>query len=125
VNGHGNARSMAVIHSALANGGESQRMRLLSPEGCAAVFREQAHGIDLVLGAPLRYGMGFGLTSEELPLGPNPRTCFWGGWGGSLVVIDLDARMVVTYMMNRMGEGTLGDDRGIGILAAAYGALAS
>ena len=33
--------------------------------------------------------------------------------------------MVVTYMMNRMGEGTLGDDRGLSILLAAYGALAS
>jgi CubicO group peptidase (beta-lactamase class C family) len=125
VNGHGNARSMAVIQSALANEGESQGLRLLSAEGCAAVFREQARGVDLVLGAPLRLGIGFGLTGEEMPLGPNPRTCFWGGWGGSIVVIDLDARMVVTYMMNRMGEGTLGDDRGIGILAAAYGALAS
>jgi CubicO group peptidase (beta-lactamase class C family) len=125
VNGHGNARSMAVIQSALANEGESQGLRLLSAEGCAAVFREQARGVDLVLGAPLRLGIGFGLTGEEMPLGPNPRTCFWGGWGGSIVVIDLDSRMVVTYMMNRMGEGTLGDDRGIGILAAAYGALAS
>jgi CubicO group peptidase (beta-lactamase class C family) len=123
--GHGNARAVATIQAILANGGESQGLRLLSPEGCAAVFREQARGVDLVLGAPLRLGIGFGLTGEEMPLSPNPRTCFWGGWGGSVVVIDLDARMVVTYMMNRMGEGTLGDDRGVTILAAAYGALAS
>ena len=125
VNGHGNARSMAAIQAVLANGGESKGVRFLSPEGCAAVFREQARGIDLVLGAPLRLGIGFGLTGDEMPLSPNPRTCFWGGWGGSIVVIDLDARMVVTYAMNRMGEGTLGDDRGVSILAAAYGALGS
>src|SRR5205823_2004803 len=44
-----------------------------------------------------------------MPLGPNEHTCFWGGWGGSLVLVDQDARMVVTYVMNKMGEGTLGD----------------
>jgi len=45
--------------------------------------------------------------------------------GGSLVIIDLDARMVVAYMMNRMGEGTVGDVRGAGIAMAAFGALAN
>jgi CubicO group peptidase (beta-lactamase class C family) len=123
--GHGNARSIATVQAVLANGGESQGLRLLSPAGCDVVFREQANGVDLVLGAPLRLGIGFGINGGEIPIGPNPRTCFWGGWGGSVVVIDLDARMVVTYVMNRMGEGTLGDDRGVGILMAAYGALAS
>ena len=85
---------------------------------------EQAHGQDLVLGVPVRMGMGYGLTSPELPFGPNPRTCFWGGWGGSLVVVDCDARMVVAYVMNRMGEGTLGDARGASLVMAAYAGLA-
>jgi CubicO group peptidase (beta-lactamase class C family) len=123
-NGHGNARSVATIQSALANGGTAGGVRLLSPQGCEVVFREQARGVDLVLGVPIRLGIGFGLNGEELPLGPNPRTCFWGGWGGSIVTIDLDAHLVVAYMMNRMGEGTLGDERGANIVAAAYGALA-
>jgi CubicO group peptidase (beta-lactamase class C family) len=123
-NGHGNARSVAAIQTALANGGEAGGVRLLSPAGCEVVFREQARGVDLVLGVPIRFGIGFGLNGEEMPISPNPRTCFWGGWGGSIVTIDLDARMVVTYVMNRMGEGTLGDERGAGIVFAAYGALA-
>ena len=38
---------------------------------------------------------------------------------------DLDARMTVAYVMNKMGEGTLGDVRGAGIVAAAYDALNS
>ena len=57
-------------------------------------------------------------------MSPNPGTCFWGGWGGSLVIVDLDARLVITYVMNKMGEGTLGDLRGASIVAATYGALA-
>jgi CubicO group peptidase (beta-lactamase class C family) len=123
-NGHGNARSLAQIHAVLACGGDANGVRFLSPAGCETIFREQARGIDLVLGIPLRHGIGFGLVGEEAPMSPNPRTCYWGGWGGSIVVIDLDARMVVTYMMNRMGEGTVGDERGANLLTAAYASLA-
>jgi CubicO group peptidase (beta-lactamase class C family) len=123
--GHGNARSVATVQAALACGGEMNDYRLLSDAGCEAVFEEVSRTTDLVLGVPLRMGMGYGLNSDELPIGPNPRTCFWGGWGGSLVVIDQDARMVVAYVMNKMGEGTLGDMRGAGIAMAAFDALAN
>jgi CubicO group peptidase (beta-lactamase class C family) len=122
--GHGNARCVARVQSVLACGGEVDGVRLLSEAGCDAVFEEQAHGTDLVLGAPLRLGMGYGLNSADLPVSPNERACFWGGWGGSLVVNDLDARMTVSYVMNRMGEGTTGDMRGAAIVMSAYGALA-
>ena len=50
-------------------------------------------------------------TAEpEIPF-PSQRSCFWGGWGGSLVINDLDNNMTVAYVMNRMGEGTVGDMR--------------
>jgi CubicO group peptidase (beta-lactamase class C family) len=124
-NGHGNARSVARVQSALACRGEVDGIRLLSAAGCEAVFEEQAHGVDLVLGIPVRLGVGYGLNLPELPVSPNPRTCFWGGWGGSLVVVDLDARLVVSYVMNRMGEGTTGDMRGAAIVMSTYGALAA
>ena len=124
-NGHGNARSVATIQSAISHGGGVMGTRLLSSAGCDAIFEEQAHGTDLVLGTPLRLGMGYGLSSPELPISPNPRACFWGGWGGSIVVNDLDAGMTVAYVMNRMGEGTTGDLRGAAIVFAAHSALAN
>ena len=71
-----------------------------------------------------RHGIGFGLPSPEMPLSPNQRACFWGGWGGSLTVIDLDARMTFAYVMNKMAEGTTDDRRATTILAAVYSALA-
>ena len=122
--GHGNARSVAAVQSVLACSGEARGVRLLSPEGCATVFREQVDGTDLVLGMPLRHGIGYGLPSEAVPLSASERACYWGGWGGSIVVVDLDARLVVAYVMNRMGEGTQGDLRGASLVFAAYGALA-
>jgi CubicO group peptidase (beta-lactamase class C family) len=122
--GHGNARSVALLHAPMANGGEANGVRLLSPAGIDVVFEEQCHGQDLVLPLILRHGVGFGLPSESVPF-PNPRTAFWGGWGGSLVVVDCDARMTFGYVMNRRGEGTVGDLRAAGLLLAAYGALAT
>jgi CubicO group peptidase (beta-lactamase class C family) len=116
-NGHGNARSVALTQSIIAGGGEARGTRLLSEEGVAAIFEEQSNGRDLVLGVPLRFGMGFGLASETMPMGP--RTCAWGGYGGSLVVSDLDARMTVAYVMNRMEASIVGDTRGASIVMAA------
>lgn len=78
-----------------------------------------------MLQLPIRFGMGYGLTSDKMPLGPNPRTCFWGGWGGSLVLVDQDARMCIAYVMNKMGEGTVGDFRGAGVAMGAFAGLLS
>ena len=122
-NGHGNARAVALIQAAVANGGEVAGVKLLSPAGCERIFEEQSNGTDLVLGVPLRLGIGYGLTSPDTPLGPNPRTCYWGGWGGSVIVVDLDARLTFAYMMNRMENGLVGDTRGFEIGLAVYKSL--
>jgi CubicO group peptidase (beta-lactamase class C family) len=124
-NGHGNARSVATIQSAMANGGEVGGRRLLSAAGVERALEEQAHGTDLVLGIPIRLGMGYGLPSPEVPISPSQRACFWGGWGGSIILIDMDNHMTFAYMMNRMGGGLVGDDRGFGLAIAVYQALES
>jgi CubicO group peptidase (beta-lactamase class C family) len=120
--GHGNARCVAIVQSVLC-GAEAGGKRLLSEAGADRVFEIQSIGADLVLGAPLRLGIGYGISGPEVPIAQSDRACFWGGWGGSLVVNDLENRMTVAYVMNKMGEGTLGDVRGAGIVAAAYEAL--
>ena len=121
--GIGNARSVARVHSMLACGGSVDGVRLLSEAGAARALEEQSMSVDRVFGMPVRFGMGFGLVHEAWPLSPNERTCFWGGWGGSIVVIDLDARMSVAYVMNRMAADLMGDPRGGLIVMAAYKAL--
>jgi len=123
-NGHGNARSVARVQTLLACRGEAFGRRLLSERGALRVFEEQTNGADLVLGVPIRFGLGYGLRSEAMPIGPNANTCFWGGWGGSLVVVDADARLCMAYVMNKMGQGTTGDTRAGRIMMAMFGAVA-
>ncbi len=97
-----------------------------TPSTIERIFEVQSDGVDLVLAVPIRFGIGWALPKPELiPYLPEGRICFWGGWGGSLIVVDLDARMTVAYMMNRMGEGTVGDDRAHTILRACYQTLGS
>jgi CubicO group peptidase (beta-lactamase class C family) len=122
-NGHGNARAVARVMSVLACGGRLDGVSLLSEQTIERAITEQWHGKDLVLTFPMRWGLGFMLTSRELPLGPNPRTCGHGGWGGSLGFADLDARVSWAYIMNRMTPGTTGDSRAAGPLAALYASL--
>jgi len=123
-NGHGNARSIVRAQTAMANGGIAFGKRILSEAGTRRIFDKQMHTQDLVLGVPIVFGMGYGLTSEIMPMGPNPHVAYWGGWGGSTVVVDQDARMCVSYVMNRMEGSLLGDTRGAGILQAAYQSIA-
>ncbi|WP_329544386.1 beta-lactamase family protein [Streptomyces sp. NBC_01356] len=122
-NGHGNARSLARIHSVVACGGTLDGVRLLSPRTIELIFGQQSDGPDLVLGAHVRFGLGYGLPSPAVPYLPPGRICFWTGWGGSVVVIDTERRAVITYVMNNMGTGLLGSDRTSQYVSAAFAAL--
>ena len=97
-NGHGNARSLVRLQSAVACDGEVDGVRLLSPQTIDRIFEVQSNGIDLVIGIPSKWGVGYGLF-------PEGRGCAFGGYGGSLVVIDADRRMTFAYVMNKMAPG--------------------
>lgn len=88
-------------------------MRLLSQPGCDRARQEQFSGEDRRLGMPVRYGLGYGLFGN---------TFGWGGWGGSLVMIDPEARMAVAYVTNQMREPA-DDNRGLELVMAAYDGL--
>lgn len=75
--GHGSARSLARVHSVIACGGTLDGVRLLSPRTIDLIFERQTDGPDLVLGAHLRFGLGFGLPSPAVTYLPEGRICFW------------------------------------------------
>jgi CubicO group peptidase (beta-lactamase class C family) len=111
-NGHGNARALVRALSPITLGGKANGTQLLRPETIDLIFDEQSNGLDVVLMIPLRFGVGFGLPCpESVPAVPTGRVCFWGGWGGSMAIMDLDRRATSSYVMNRMGPGTTGTER--------------
>jgi CubicO group peptidase (beta-lactamase class C family) len=120
LNGHSDARGvLQVMRTLTLDGGD-----LLSPKTVDRVFDVQADGVDLVLEAPFRFGIGYALTpTPSVPYLPEGRVAFWGGWGGSMVVMDLDRRLTISYMMNRMSSGLLGSERSEAYIRAVYAAL--
>jgi CubicO group peptidase (beta-lactamase class C family) len=123
-NGHGNARSVGRVMSVVARGGQVDGVRLLSGDTIDLIFREQLNGIDLVLGLPLRWGIGYGLPRLDiLPWIPDEKICYWGGWGGSMIVMDVGRRMTISYMMNKMGPGIIGSSRSAEYGQAIYDAI--
>jgi CubicO group peptidase (beta-lactamase class C family) len=118
-NGHGNARSIALAMAPLANGGRG----LLSPETIERAFEIQADGVDRMTGIHFKLGLGYGLHCRHTPVGINDRTLWWAGWGGSMCIVDVENRLTVSYVMNRMlGDG---DTRAARVIFAAHKARAA
>jgi CubicO group peptidase (beta-lactamase class C family) len=103
-NGHGNARAVARLYSALAGNGQLDGIHVLSPALIARAAQEQVYGEDIVLQRPTRFGLGFQLTMAERRLGPSPRAFGHFGAGGSLGFADPDAHVGFAYAMNQ-GRG--------------------
>lgn len=126
-NGHSTAAGLARALSAVTLGGTANDVPLLTPSTIDLVFEEQAHGKCLVTGLPMRLGVGFGLTGGDTFAAWFPeqegRIAFWGGWGGSIVIMDLERRMTVAYVMNKMEMTVLGNERTKEYVRAVYEAV--
>jgi len=121
-NGHGNARAIARVYAALANGGAIDGVRILSREALAAATEEQVNGPDLINLRPSRFGIGFQLTQPERPLGPNPGAFGHFGAGGSLGYCDPQAGIAFGYVTNDMGPRWQ-NPRNRALIAALYESL--
>ncbi|MCU1475365.1 MAG: serine hydrolase [Subtercola sp.] len=127
VNGHGNAKSLARVLSVISLGGTVGGVRLLGPDTIDLIFKEQANGVDLVLGVPLRWGIGYSLPKPETvpPIPDGERIAFWAGWGGSMIIAHPDRGLTISYMMNKMADNSIvGSDIAHRYVAAIYEALA-
>jgi CubicO group peptidase (beta-lactamase class C family) len=116
-NGQGNARSVATVAGAIASG------KLLSGKQIERILETRTDGTDLVIGVPIRFGLGFGLPNESFPVATGERAFFWGGWGGSTVIVDLDARAGYSYVMNKMSPDVMADPRGAALGLTMMAAL--
>lgn len=123
-NGFSNARAVARIQSIITNGGEVDGVRLLSQPTIDRIFEVQSDGMDLVLFQHLRFGIGYGLPSPQEAQLPDRRIAYWGGWGGSIVLNDVDRGFTFAYVMNRMDGAVLGSTRSAAYQRAFFDAIA-
>jgi len=110
---YGRRRVIVMAALLMACGGAVRGLRLLSQAGCDRARQEQFHGVDRILGRQVRWGLGYGLFGS---------TYGWGGWGGSIVMIEPGDRMAAAYVTNQMREPA-GDTRGLEVIMAAYDGL--
>ena len=125
VGGLGNARSIARIQSAVSHGGAVDGVTLLSGAMVDRIFEVQADGVDQVLFTPVTWGTGYALPNPASgPAIPDRRACWWTGWGGSIVVNDLDTRTTVAYAMNKMAAHFTSSPRTDGYVRTAFDCVA-
>ncbi|KAI3548067.1 beta-lactamase [Colletotrichum filicis] len=125
--GHANAYALTRILSIISLGGSVDGKRFLSQDTINLIFEQQSNGVDLVMGVPMRFGIGFGITGEGgtavADFLPNGRICFWAGLGGSFVVMDLDRKITIAYVMNKLSMSGLGNNAAKSYIRAIYKAL--
>lgn len=109
-NGHGTARSLARLYGALACGGELDGVHVLNPATIEDARQEESFGTDQVLIlVKSRFGLGFMLGHEMVPLGPNSGAFGHDGAGGSLSFADPEAKVGYGFVMNQMHEGLMAE----------------
>ena len=122
-NGHSNARALARLFGALANGGSLDGALVLGPETIARAYAIESDGEDLVLGRPNRFGLGFQLTIPGVrPLGPGAHSFGHYGNGAILGFADPDRGIGFGYTCNRSGRSWR-DPRNIALIDAVYASL--
>ena len=114
-NGHGNARALARILSAISLGGTVNGVQLLRPGDHRARSSRCSPTAPTWcwLNHPLRFGPGIRAARSANPSRSSPtgKICFWGGWGGSWETMNPDRRATVAYVMNKMAPGIEGSPR--------------
>jgi CubicO group peptidase (beta-lactamase class C family) len=108
LNGHSDARGVLKVLRVLSLGGEAGGVRLLSRRRWRRCSTSRPTASTSASGHCSAGGMGFCLGSPTVPYLLDGRPFYWCGWGGSLVVCDLDRRLTISYMMNKMGDGLIG-----------------
>ncbi|MDO9457761.1 serine hydrolase domain-containing protein [Nocardioides sp.] len=121
--GHGNARGVARAQAVVSHGGELDGTRLLGHGTIDRIFDVQADGTDLVLVLPLVFGTGYALPGPSAPAVPAGRTCWWTGYGGAIVVNDLDRRTTIAYTPNQLAEHMVSSPRTDAYVSTALSCL--
>jgi CubicO group peptidase (beta-lactamase class C family) len=119
-NGIASAHAVARMYASLI--GPVDGVRTLAADTIARATTALIEGTDVVIGAPMRYGLGYSLGDALSSAAPS--TGFGhSGAGGSLGFADPAAGLGFGYVMSRMQVGLAEDRRPRNLVRAAYSAL--
>jgi CubicO group peptidase (beta-lactamase class C family) len=99
-----NARAIARHYAALACG-TLDGVQLLTPEIIRQISAQQTADGDVVLGAPIRKGLGYFLSGPHMPLTGLPAAFGHPGHGGSLGFADPEHRLAFGFAKNYIVGG--------------------
>jgi len=126
-----NARGLAGMYAPLANGGTLHGVSLVSRESLARMSAvSSASGLDTTLLLPTRFSLGYvkrRLDNRREPMAAPMDSLILSeaafghpGAGGSIGFADPEARLSFGYTMNRMGPGSVLNERGQSLVDAVY-----
>lgn len=109
-NGMFTARSLARLYAVLANGGELDGVRLMSPQRVAQISRVQSRRIDRVVPLPMHWRLGYHRVFTTGPRTPNAFGHF--GFLGSGAWCDPSRQLSLGFTVNSAAGSTpFGDAR--------------
>lgn len=123
-NGISNARGLAKVYSALASGGKTNGVRVVSKEAIDALQERQSwSNRDRVLCKPQGWSQGFAKEDTEI-FSPNKVSFGHPGAGGALGWCDPSEELSIGYVPNKMAFH-IRSPRARALVAAAYRCLES
>ena len=112
-NGHFTARALAKMYAALAGDGSVDGVRLVAKERIPHMQRLMTEQVDIVLGTPVRKGIGFFFGGETNgvagPMGRRLTAFGHPGAGGATAFADPDVGLSIAVTINKMAFGLPGE----------------
>ncbi|KAJ5833793.1 beta-lactamase [Penicillium riverlandense] len=108
--GFSNARALARIGSVVSLDGVVDGKQYFAASTLDKMMEEQIRGLDASVLQYVRFALGVALPSAVASWVPEDEgICFWGGWGGSMLIMDRGRRMTIGYAMNKMENRVMGN----------------
>lgn len=116
-NGVFTARSLARAYAAMLDAPEGAERALVSRETLAKAAEPQNSRVDLVIGLPIGWRLGY--HSIFTTAGPLPHAIGHFGFGGSGAFVDIETELSVALLVNKLSTSMIGNMRLAEIAAAA------
>ena len=121
--GIGSASSLAKFYAMLANGGKSDGQTFFSETTIKWMTTTLADGIDLVFQIPTAFSAGLMKDPQNAArrmFGPSQKSFGHPGAGGSYAFADPENKIAFAYVMNRMEQSLLPNEKSLRLVDVIY-----